>query len=230
MKLVLLPGMDGTGDLFEPITSALPPNIEPVVVSYPCDEELGYGALKGIARAAIPHAEPYALLGESFSGPIAASLAAENTGELRALIFCCSFIENPSTALSIFSSAVPVVPTHSRLARAGRNFLLGANSGDIRDLAERSLAQVSPDVVRFRMSEIAAVDESANLRLVRVPTLYLRASDDRLVKPRSSERILEELPHTVVVEIDGPHLLLQSRPSECATAIAQFIQSATGVL
>ena len=33
--LVLLPGMDGTGDLFAPLLSALPPALRTIVVRYP---------------------------------------------------------------------------------------------------------------------------------------------------------------------------------------------------
>jgi len=35
---LLLPGLDGTGDLFEPFASVAPPGIETVVVNYPHNE------------------------------------------------------------------------------------------------------------------------------------------------------------------------------------------------
>jgi hypothetical protein len=43
--------------------------------------------------------------------------------------------------------------------------------------------------------------------------------------PRSAtERIMREAPHAQRVDVDGPHLLLQTRPAECATAIQSFMQ------
>lgn len=72
--LVLLPGMDGTGCLFAPITAALGEDVESMVVRYP-DEELDYSAHEAIARAALPLERPHVLLGESFSGSIAISIA-----------------------------------------------------------------------------------------------------------------------------------------------------------
>ena len=69
--LVLLPGMDGTGDLFAPLLSALPPALRTIVVRYPCDRPLGYAG-----RTRGPKDQPFVLLGESFSGPIAAAIAA----------------------------------------------------------------------------------------------------------------------------------------------------------
>ena len=41
MRLVLLPGMDGTGRLFGPLLAALPPGIDGEPVAYPRDEPLG---------------------------------------------------------------------------------------------------------------------------------------------------------------------------------------------
>jgi len=68
--VVLLPGLDGTGEMFTPLVGALGPDIRSIVVRYP-DAPLDYAGYQAIARAALPAQEPYILLGESFSGPIA---------------------------------------------------------------------------------------------------------------------------------------------------------------
>ena len=125
MKLVLLPGMDGTGDLFDPLLSALPEEIEPTVVSYPGSESLGYEELVGIAREAIPADEPYAILGESFSGPIAVSLAADAGTNLVALFLCCTFIRNPSKALAAMRPILPLIPCETFLQTPLQNTYWG---------------------------------------------------------------------------------------------------------
>jgi pimeloyl-ACP methyl ester carboxylesterase len=84
--LVLLPGMDGTGDLFAPLVAALGPHMRTVIVRYP-DEPLDYASDEEIARAALPIGHPFILLGESFSGPIAVSIAASAPRGSRAYIF-----------------------------------------------------------------------------------------------------------------------------------------------
>lgn len=76
VSLILLPGMDGTGQLFEPFISALAGEFEVKVVTYPASQPLGYTELEAVARKAIPKEGPYVILGESFSGPIAVSLGA----------------------------------------------------------------------------------------------------------------------------------------------------------
>jgi surfactin synthase thioesterase subunit len=50
-RLVLLPGMDGTDLLFEPLLDALPAEWEPTVVRYPPDEALEYEALLEVVQA-----------------------------------------------------------------------------------------------------------------------------------------------------------------------------------
>jgi pimeloyl-ACP methyl ester carboxylesterase len=100
IALVLLPGMDGTGQLFDDLVAALGPGVETVVVSYPPDPALDYAQLEIIARSNLPPYQPFVLLGESFSGPIAVSIAASAPQNLRGLILCCSLsgIHGPRSA------------------------------------------------------------------------------------------------------------------------------------
>ena len=59
--LILLPGMDGTGDLFALFVAALGDEFDVRVVRYPGGHCGGYDELEAIARAAIPDARPYVL-------------------------------------------------------------------------------------------------------------------------------------------------------------------------
>ena len=74
--IVLLPGLDGTGTLFRPLLAHLPSPLRPIVVAYPGNEKLGYDALRQRVMAALPTEEPFVILGESFSGPLALMAAA----------------------------------------------------------------------------------------------------------------------------------------------------------
>jgi pimeloyl-[acyl-carrier protein] methyl ester esterase len=74
MTLVLLPGMDGTGQLFAPFVVALGHEFNVKVVRYPTTEPMGYAELEALARAALPEEGPFVILGESFSGPVAVSV------------------------------------------------------------------------------------------------------------------------------------------------------------
>lgn len=230
MKLVLLPGMDGTGELFAPFISALPNSIRPVVVTFPRAETIAYDDLVEIARRALPSNEPFAILGESFSGPIATALAAYGYDQLLALIYSCSFVRNPSNALSTLKSLVPLIPIRGVISNAVRNLLLGVDSVKIRTLVGQSMSTVSPDVIRSRLAQVLEVDVTESLKKVSVPILYLRASNDRLIKPRSGDHIAKMNPNVQIVEIIGPHLLLQTTPVQCANTISGFLSRINGGL
>ena len=97
--LVLLPGMDGTGELFSPLLKELGPDIQTVVVRYP-DLPLDYAAHEAFARARLPSTGPFVVLGESFSGPIAISLAASSPDGMCGYVLCASFVRSPRKILN----------------------------------------------------------------------------------------------------------------------------------
>jgi surfactin synthase thioesterase subunit len=74
MKLVLLPGLDGTGQLFKPLLEALPQSVETLIISYPNDQKLNYKKLYEYVSVRLPD-EDYVLVGESFSGYVAYQVA-----------------------------------------------------------------------------------------------------------------------------------------------------------
>jgi surfactin synthase thioesterase subunit len=84
MRLVLLPGLDGTGELFEPFLKALPSSLTSQVVSYPTEQYLTYKELVSLVQRVLPHKEPFVLLGESFGGPLSIEVAASSPPNLRA--------------------------------------------------------------------------------------------------------------------------------------------------
>ena len=61
MRFLLLPGMDGTGDLFEPFLSVLPAGVEATVISYPRDRKLSYEQLEESVWEKLP-SEPFVIV------------------------------------------------------------------------------------------------------------------------------------------------------------------------
>jgi hypothetical protein len=48
MTLILLPGLDGTGDLFHPLLSVMPSHLQTRIIRYPPDRLLSYDDLPGL--------------------------------------------------------------------------------------------------------------------------------------------------------------------------------------
>jgi pimeloyl-ACP methyl ester carboxylesterase len=89
MQLVFLPGLDGTGLSYGPLGEVMPVNARVTVVRYPVDQKLSFAELVHCAYEQLPRNKPFVLIAESFSGPIAISLA--------------SFMPTPPFLDSIFS-------------------------------------------------------------------------------------------------------------------------------
>lgn len=228
--LVLLPGLDGTGLLFADFMAALGPEFDPIVVRYPTDVPLGYAELEPLVRKYLPADEPFILLGESFGGPLSISVAASTPPGLVGLILCCSFASCPRRYLGRLKFLAPYLPVHGlpRSVFARRSMGRFASKELASKLKEAS-ERVSPDVFRYRIGAVCATDFSAKLQQVRVPILYLRASTDRIVPRDASRRIQRLVPSARIVDIDGPHYLLQACPAAAVDAVTKFVRE-LGVL
>jgi len=95
MRLLFLPGMDGTGLLFEPMVKALPPSLTAHVVAYPPDQPLGYNELLQLIQKAADEGGDFVVVGESFSGPLALMLAVRRPVGLGGVVLCASFVRFP---------------------------------------------------------------------------------------------------------------------------------------
>jgi pimeloyl-ACP methyl ester carboxylesterase len=162
--------MDGTGQLFKPFVEALEGKFHVCVVRYPAAEALGYEELQAIARSQLPSNGSFIILGESFSGPIAISLAAAQPQGLVGLVLCSSFARNPLPALkflSPFASALPV----KQLPPAIVSYLLLGNFATpaLRSALGSALAQVSASAFRARLKAVLSIDVIAKLKTLKVP-------------------------------------------------------------
>ena len=228
VTVLLLPGMDGTGSLLGPFVEALGADFQVKVVRYPTSEPLGYGELERIARAAIPEDGPFVLLGESFSGPIAVSLAAAQPERLKGVILCASFVSNPRPGLSALKTLVGVLPVALVPISVLCRILLGRHAtADLRLALANALAQIAPAALRARLQAVLTLDVSTELAQVRVPVLYLRASQDRVVPPAAAKRVLRLCTHAKELVLAAPHFILQAVPSEAAGVVAGFIREVT---
>jgi pimeloyl-[acyl-carrier protein] methyl ester esterase len=219
--------MDGTGALFEPFIEAMtdPAGIALHTLAYPAHEPLGYAALTEHAFATLPRTGPLLILGESFSGPIAVALAARCAARVRGVILCCSFVRNPRPRGAWLMPLVRWAPLPPLPASLAARALFGRHStARLRALLAQAMAGVAPDVLRSRLIAVAGVDASAALAALRVPLLYLRAREDRIV-PASALALVQQLrPDTRTVAFDAAHALLQVCPEDCAEAVKAFVR------
>ena len=226
--LVLLPGLDGTGKLFAEFVKSLDPGVRTLIVAYPQDLPMGYAELEALVMRAVgnlPRHQRYVVLGESFSGPLAIRVAARAPAGFIGLILSASFAANPYPWLGWARPLATHLPVKS-LPRWLRAPLMWGSVAPDRapSQMQRAMSGVSAAVIRQRIAALLAVDDTHALKQVRVPTLVLRALADRVIPKAATRRILKTLPQAELVEINAPHLLLQTRPKECAAVVLRFLR------
>jgi pimeloyl-[acyl-carrier protein] methyl ester esterase len=198
--------MDGTGSLLAEFIAALPSGLQPVVVTYPVDRSMDYAELEQLARASLPAERPFVLVGKSFSSPIAISLAASKPAGLRGLVLVCSFARSPISVPSGLSSVISRFPVKLIPTRITAALLLGCYvSRPLRERLSAAISKVHPAAWRARLNAVLSADVAVCVSSIRVPVLYLRAAQDRVVPRRASELIGKLLPSTQVVELEAPH-------------------------
>jgi pimeloyl-ACP methyl ester carboxylesterase len=220
-----LPGLDGTDKRYTEFIRSLSCAAQVEVIAYPCDEPLGYDQLEALVRASLPAGQRYFLLGESFSGPLAIRIAANPPCGLAGVILCGTFAKNPLPWLRWARPLAVRAPIKS-LPRWLRAVLLWGSVQPRRAPAhaDRAIAGVAAAVVRHRIGEILDVDETRRLGCIDLPMLILRARGDFIVSRAATQWMLKTARGAELAEIDGPHLLLQARPADCAAAVLQFLQ------
>jgi pimeloyl-[acyl-carrier protein] methyl ester esterase len=228
ITLVLLPGLDGTGELFANFLAELPKGMDVITLAFPSDQFLPYSELLPWLADRVPNNKPYGLLGESYGSPLAVKFAATHPVHLVGLILVVGFISNPMRkwgalprllARRFFFQFRPAdFALEYFIAGAGapKNILLAVN---------RATASVRPEILAERARAVIECDATQEIQQVKVPTLFLQASQDRLLGKECLEEIKRLHPETISISIRAPHLLLQREPRIAAQAVAQFLET-----
>jgi pimeloyl-ACP methyl ester carboxylesterase len=222
-RLVLLPGLDGTGELFAPFVEALG-GFPTQIIAYPPDRAMSYPEHEAHARSRLPDDCDFVLLAESFSGPVGIAIAASPPPGLKGLILCASFAANPRPLFGSLRGLVGALPAVRIPPAVTAPWLYaGRATAALRSAHAAAMARVKPSTLRARVQAVLAVDYRADLDRIQVPILYLQATADRLIPSSAGREILRLRSNTVFVEIDAPHFLLQTEPGRAAAAVRRFI-------
>jgi pimeloyl-ACP methyl ester carboxylesterase len=225
ISLILLPGLDGTGLLFQPLLDVLPASIKPVVVRYPHENHLTYDELlPRVLESLPPNDEPFILLGESFSGPLAVMVAARHPPGLRGLILAATFVTGPWPIARPFIPIVARSPLFALFVplKRLRSRLGGYATPQRRALMTELNATLRPRVVAARIRMVFHTDARQLLASCAAPVLYLRGTRDLTVPGWNLRTIKRICPAVTVESLSSSHMVLQGRPSESAAAIARF--------
>lgn len=228
-KFILLPGLDGTGLLFEPFLKAFPNQQLLEVISYPPDGCLDYDQLAQVVQDKLPASEDIIIIAESFSGPVAARLVEHP--RVAAIIFCASFLKTPRPFLLKLLALMPLSIIF-RLSVPKCILKFACFSPNCHESIIRcfykAIEKVDPDVLAHRLRMISNVDDLFTLKKNSIPICYIRASKDKLVPASCGESIYNSGAQVTLLDVEGPHFLLQSSPEQVIAAINSYCESLGG--
>ena len=220
-RIVLLPGLDGTGALFEGFKRTAPDGVTLDVVPLP-SKPLSYAELAEYLFPTLQLSPDTILLGDSFSGPLAITLAARQ--RVRALVLCNTFVAPPRPR-ALRALAIPLLFHLPPPAGLVRRFLVGPAASDaLVALVRAAIWSVPAHVLSARFRAVLTVSVAREFASSAAPVLYLRSTEDRLVPDAALSAVIAAAATKVsVVRLGGPHLLLQTNPTAAWDAIADTI-------
>jgi pimeloyl-[acyl-carrier protein] methyl ester esterase len=177
-------------------------------------------------KSAVPLGEPFVILAESFSTPLAVKFAAKAPHGLQALVLCAGFVSPPRRGVlsrlarflapSLFAFGLP--------ESVCRQFLVGnAAPQSLVDAVRATVSSLSSGVLAHRLRSVLSCEADRELRSVSVPLLYISGDQDRLVTESSLDEVRQGKPDALVASIHAPHLLLQAEPREAVDALVSFL-------
>jgi pimeloyl-ACP methyl ester carboxylesterase len=225
VKYLLLPGLDGTGKLFDPFVEMAPDGASVEIASYPVDKEMSYSDYATLVVGTLVPDEPFTIIAESFSGPVAVLVAASSPPGLAAVVLCNTFVYRaawrgfsflPWAWLFRFPLTNLTVGLHLTGFRQATNWVQRVRAAN---------QPVLPSVRASRLRAALNVDVRSEFAGLDVPVMYLRGLRDRLVLSSCVRHAIAARPSTTVVRVPGPHLLLQTEPQRSWQEVSLFVSN-----
>lgn len=221
--VVLLPGLHGSRALFSSFVALAPAWANCLPLALPTVGGQTFDEIADVILPELRSLEGFVLLGESFSGPIAARLSARLGKKVALLVLCNPVVEMsvrvPEGLLSAIAASAWMPAWGASMALSGGDMSIAQSALDeVRALPKGILPQ--------RLSAVYSATEDALASNLAPPLLTILGTSDNLVSVSRSRAFFSRMPQSTVVEIEGPHLIVQARPAEVWEAISEEFETA----
>lgn len=221
--VVLLPGMHGSTVLFDTFILLAPSWARCRALSLPTETGQGFSELAVSLAGELSTLERFVLVGESFSGPVAAHLSMLLEQKVQLLVLCNPLVQvsaPPLPGLGSWLVRSPLVPPW------GAAWLMTDGDRQVARAMLREVRRVPRKTLAARIAAAVGATSAEIVSSVSADTLVLVGSSDRLLNPSRSRESFSTVPHTIVVELDAPHLVIQTHPAEVWKAISDQFETA----
>ena len=221
--VVLLPGLHGSRTLYASFVALAPPWASCRPLGLPTVGEQSFDGIAGALEPELRSLEGFVLMGESFSGPIAARLAGRLGQKVALTVLCNPLVRMPFTP-----------PVRLAAALAASRWMPAWFAAAVLAAGDRSLGRAVLEAVRLLPKEVLrtrlawaslATSEDLGPHLT-APLLVILGTKDHLVSPAHTKALLKRIPFHTIAEIEGPHLIAQTRPADVWKAISDEFETA----
>lgn len=223
-ELVLIPGMDGTGYLFDLFIQCVPSDLE--VRCIPLMQSPTYSYVEQ-AEYVISQMgnEECILVAESYSGRVAYEMVKLGHSRIKHLVLVASFFSCPSVFARLAAFIPPQLLKSTLMPQWIRQRLLfGSNgSSDLLISFERAVNAVDIDVIKHRLKQVSELEKPD--QWMSIPCTYIRPKSDLLVSKAAIGVIKQRCKNFSLVEIEGPHFVLQCNPVATWKVIERIVQT-----
>lgn len=222
MKVILLPGLDGTGLLFKELLEALPSHFDIVVISL--DDLSGSRYIEQAEELADRYSDDEVMLiAESYSGRLAYEWCGLPNSSVQVVVYLASFISSPSL-LSKFAGYLPLSLLKSHRLNhylLGKVGFSGIGCSELHEQVFESLQRADKRKLKQRLNNIAQLDMPTTTHTI--PCVYIQPSHDYLVGKKAVAEVASLFNDLEVVKLNGGHFIAQLAPQECAKIIQETI-------
>ncbi|HEU4644329.1 MAG TPA: alpha/beta fold hydrolase [Burkholderiales bacterium] len=198
----------------------------PLVVPYDLDQ----------VAAALKHRignEPVVLVGHSMGGFVAQEAYARFPALIRGLALCFTSAAfggaGSDFARQFVAARVAPLEQGKTMAEIAARLMPSMRGGRSDPaglaLAERIMGGIPPETYRKAVHLLTTFDRRAELAAIRVPTLLVAGSDDRVAPAAVMERMAQKVPDAEYVLLEGcGHLGPMDQPDRFNETLAQFLE------
>lgn len=221
LKLILLPGLHGTAELFDSLTKELSLPVQIIELPPEGDqsvEELAVAVVERLPR------EQIIILAESFSGCLIPRIIELSPENIIGVIFVASFIRPPNVFYVWLGSFIPTFFFNSAFLLTVVLRFLFLNGNHDKVLLQKcvqTVNRVPVGTIKLRLRTLAKLNPLR--KEYSIPAVYIQAGNDRAIKAKNFHKIAELFPATII-KIPGPHFLLQAKPEASAVAILKAVK------
>jgi len=236
--VILVPGMDGTGELFYRQVPLLEKSYSVATYALRDDAtsmEVLAGDLRRVIEQASPSEKRAIVMGESFGGAVALTMALQYPNHVSGLVVLNSFpYFAPQFRLRLAIAGVSLMPWGAMgLMRYATSFFMHSRHTH-RDELKKFLeltTRTTRTGYRSRLRILKTYDVTERLCEIKCPTLFLAAEKDHLVPSVAQARLMaERIPSATVRVLSGHgHICLIAPDIDMSRILAEWQNSTSDV-